>query len=114
MAEQTAVAALHPNSNWSSCAFPSEAEKVDEAFVTLQALVGPDGKPEAVQVVKDPGFGFGEAAHTCAMANTYVPGVDEAGRRVRAKTVPFRIHFDRVQEPPSPPEPRWQQVQEQP
>ena len=44
-----------------NCPFPPEADtaQMDEAYVTLQVDVRPDGTPGAVRVVTDPGSGVG-------------------------------------------------------
>jgi hypothetical protein len=79
----------------SSCGFPSEAAvaKIDAAAVTLRVLVGPDGLPKAVQVLEQPGFGFGSAATRCAMARKYQAGTDDLGVPVASWTPPIRLRF---------------------
>jgi len=79
----------------SSCGFPSEAAvaKIDAAAVSLRVLVGADGLPKAVQVLEEPGFGFGSAAVHCAMARKYQSGTDERGVRIAGWTPPIRLRF---------------------
>src|SRR4051812_14079506 len=52
-----------------ACSFPTTADtaKIDAAVVTFRVLVAPDGSPQAVQTLQEPGFGFGTAATRCAM-----------------------------------------------
>ena len=63
--------------------------------VKVAAAVRADGTPVAIQVVSDPGYGFGAAAQACAMRHTYVPSRDEAGHTADGPTLPFAVHFDR-------------------
>jgi hypothetical protein len=74
----------------------SDIDKVDEAYVVLQAEVAPDGYPTDVFVLRDPGHGFGAAARRCAMLKKYIPGRDANGAPVAAETAPFRIHYLRA------------------
>jgi protein TonB len=74
--------------------FPSGATH-DTATVVLVARVRPDGRAESVSVVTDPGEGFGRAAKTCAMQQTYAPAQDKEGRAIAAATAPFRVRFTR-------------------
>jgi len=78
-----------------TCGFPSAADaaKIDAAVVVLRVLVGPDGAPKLVQMLEEPGFGFGSAATRCAMARKFEPGSDERGVPVTAWTPPIRIRF---------------------
>lgn len=64
-----------------NCPFPQEADtvQVDEAYVTLQVDVRPDGTPSSVRVVDDPGNGFGREARRCAMGKRYEPALDHDG-----------------------------------
>jgi len=80
-----------------SCPFPEEADssQIDDAYVTLQVSVGPEGAATAAQVVSDPGHGFGREARRCAMARRYVNGLDRDGNPIPGTTRPFRVHFSR-------------------
>jgi len=79
------------------CDFPPEAdsEQIDEAYVTLQVVVGIDGKPKKVTVLQDPGHGFGRMAYQCAQRETYNASYDRAGTAIEGETRPFRVHFTR-------------------
>ena len=79
------------------CDFPPEAdaEQIDEAYVTLQVVVGADGHAKKVTVVQDPGHGFGRLANQCAMRETYNTQLDHDGNAVEGQTKPFRVHFVR-------------------
>jgi protein TonB len=82
---------------WNDCPFPGEAdaEQIDQAFVLLQVSVRPDGTPESVNVLQDPGHGFGREARKCAMRKRYVNGLDAEGNAIRGNTKPFRVRFER-------------------
>jgi periplasmic protein TonB len=82
-------------SDWDcSSMFPSAAT-VDTATVVIVARVRPDGSPEAITVVTDPGQGFGKAAKSCAMRQRYAAAEDREGRAIAASTAPFRVRFTR-------------------
>ena len=53
------------------------------------------GKATAVSVLKDPGFGFGEAARRCAYAVHFTPALGRDGRPTEAMSPPIRVHFFR-------------------
>ena len=57
--------------------------------------VRPDGSPQSVKVVSDPGNGFGRAARTCALGRRYQTGLDRAGQPTTAATPPIRVKFTR-------------------
>lgn len=80
-----------------NCPFPPEADaaQVDQAVVTVVVTVRPDGSPQSVQVVSDPGNGFGRAARTCALGRRYQTGLDRAGQPTTAATPPIRVRFTR-------------------
>jgi hypothetical protein len=80
-----------------ACSFPTAADtaKIDAAVVTFRVLVGPDGSPQAVQTLEEPGFGFGSAATRCAMARKYSPASDEQGVPYAAWTPPIHLRFVR-------------------
>ncbi len=83
--------------DWNDCPFPAEAdaEQIDQAFVMIQVRVRPDGSPESVTVLQDPGHGFGREARKCAMRKKFSPGLDPDGRPVMGTTKPFRVRFER-------------------
>jgi periplasmic protein TonB len=88
--------AMPKSLNW-NCGFPAEAdmEQVDSAVVRIVVTVSPDGRAKSVQVMKDPGFGFGALARQCAFRNAYVPGFDALGSTVTKTTPPFAVRFSR-------------------
>jgi len=83
--------------DWNDCPFPGEAdaEQIDQAFVLIQVKVKPDGSPESVNVVQDPGHGFGREARKCAMRKKYSQGSDPDGNPIGGMTKPFRVRFER-------------------
>jgi len=85
-----------PSSGSWSCSrlFPADAT-VNVASVTIVVLVSAEGRPTAVQVVSDPGGGFASAAKSCAMGQSYRPGLDSEGRATATQTAPFAVRFTR-------------------
>jgi periplasmic protein TonB len=94
--DRSRVASLAGASEW-SCPFPPEADsaQIDEAYVTLQVDVGPDGAAAAARVLADPGNGFGREARRCAMIKHYAVALDRDGNPIAGATKPFRVHFSR-------------------
>jgi protein TonB len=80
-----------------NCPWPAEAdaEQVNEQTVVLQARVGADGRAESVDVLSDPGFGFGAAARLCTLRTRFEPARDAAGQPITAQSPPIRVHFFR-------------------
>lgn len=78
------------------CPWPSEAEgeDINEAVVVIKATVGVDGRPQTVQIVSDPGHGFGREAKMCALRKRWEAGLDKDGNPTTA-TAPVRIRFTR-------------------
>jgi protein TonB len=66
---------------------------VNEAAVVLRVLVQADGSVQAVNVLADPGSGFGDAARTCAMRTPFRPALDDDGGPVAAWSPPIRVRF---------------------
>jgi protein TonB len=93
--DRSRAASLSGGSQW-SCPFPSEADtaQIDEAFVSLQVDVQPDGTPTAVRITQDPGNGFGREARRCAMNKHYQSALDHDGNPI-AGTWKARVHFSR-------------------
>ena len=85
------------NDNWNECPFPPEADSddINEAYVTMEVLVGANGRAQQVTIVKDPGHGFGREAQKCAMRKMFATQLDRSGNPMAGKTKPFRIHFER-------------------
>lgn len=82
---------------WAACAFPPEAdaEQIDFQLVTIMVTVRPDGTPQSVKVVNDPGRGFGRAARQCAMSKKFLPALARDGSPVLSATPPFTVRFQR-------------------
>ena len=85
------------NLEWSSCSFPPEADtdQVDYAVVRIMVTVRPDGSPQSVKVLSDPGHGFGRAARMCALSKRYSPAFDRSGTAISGTTAPFPVTFTR-------------------
>jgi len=54
-----------------------------------------DGHAEHVDLLSDPGFGFGAAARMCALRTRFEPARDTAGQPIIALSPPIRVHFYR-------------------
>jgi protein TonB len=80
-----------------SCPWPAEADalQVNEQTVVLRVFVRADGRADRVDVVSDPGFGFGSAARSCALATRFPPARDSSGQPIAANSPPIRVHFIR-------------------
>jgi len=94
--DRSRPASLGGAGQW-SCPFPPEADtsQVDDAYVTLQVDVAANGAPTRVQVLSDPGNGFGREARRCAMSRSYETALDHDGAAISGTTRPFRVHFSR-------------------
>jgi protein TonB len=68
---------------------------VDEQTVVLRVSVRVDGRAERVDLLTDPGFGFGAAARLCASRTQFEPARDWAGQPAAALSPPIRVHFFR-------------------
>jgi protein TonB len=80
-----------------SCPWPAEADarQVDQETVVLRVAVAADGRADRVDLVDDPGFGFGRAARLCALGTRFQPARDPAGDPIAALSPPIRVHFSR-------------------
>jgi protein TonB len=80
-----------------TCPWPAaaDAQQVDEQTVVLRVAVRADGRAERVEVVSDPGYGFGPAARQCALGTRFEPARDGGGQPVAALSPPIRVHFFR-------------------
>jgi protein TonB len=80
-----------------SCPWPAEADarQVDQETVVLRVVVRADGRADRVDLVDDPGFGFGRAARLCALGTRFQPARDPAGDPIAALSPPIRVHFSR-------------------
>jgi len=83
--------------SWNDCEFPAEAdiEGIDSAVVQLTVTVGPNGRAKSVTVLKDPGFGFGQSARTCAFRKQFNAALDRSGTAITMSTAPFTVRFTR-------------------
>lgn len=80
-----------------NCPWPAEADaqQVNEQTVVLRVTVRADGRADRVDVLSDPGFGFGTAARLCAQRTRFEPARDPVGQPVAALSPPIRVHFYR-------------------
>jgi len=80
-----------------SCPWPAEADarQMDQETVVLRVAVGAEGRADRVDIIEDPGFGFGRAARQCALGTRFEPARDPAGERIAALSPPIRVHFSR-------------------
>jgi protein TonB len=94
--DHSRIAGVSGSKDW-NCPFPPEAdsEQIDQAFPTIQVAVRPDGTPERVTVLSDPGHGFGRAATRCAMQQRYETALDSDGKPIAGLTKSLRVHFER-------------------
>ena len=80
-----------------NCPWPAEAdaEQVNEQTVVLRATIGADGRAEHVDVLSDPGSGFGTAARLCAQRTRFEAARNAAGQPIPAPSPSIRVHFYR-------------------
>ena len=80
-----------------SCPWPKAADRaqIDEQAVIVKVLVRADGSAEAARALGDPGYGFAEAARSCALGRPYLPARDRRGDPIRAESPPIRVRFTR-------------------
>lgn len=88
--------ALERKDEW-ECPWPAddETEDIDVALVSIAVTVDATGHAVRVDVLIDPGHGFGRAARRCAMQQRYLPGLDRDGHAITTTTAPFRVRFVR-------------------
>lgn len=80
------------------CGWPEEAEDSDleEAFVTMRIALDAAGAVTGVELLSDPGYGFGRRMQWCARARMkFEPARDAAGNPVAGSTPPLRVRFVR-------------------
>jgi protein TonB len=84
------------NSMW-DCGFPWEADRdrIDHAIAQIQVTVKPDGTAESVELVFDPGHGFGRVAKSCAMKQHWDVGLDHDGHPITATTKTVVVRFNK-------------------
>jgi len=85
-----------PDGDW-SCPWPDDARAIHdwEREVRVRAVVRVDGSVASVELLSDPGHGFGEAALRCARAARFSPALDAAGHPVESRSPPIRVRFVR-------------------
>ncbi len=90
------AAGVRAGQDW-NCPFPAaaDAEHIDTATVILIVAVDVSATPRWVRVLRDPGYGFGQAATACALARQYIPARDKNGATLQAMTPPIRMKFAR-------------------
>jgi outer membrane biosynthesis protein TonB len=81
--------------NWQDCGFPAEAQLdgVEFGVVQLVVTVGSDGRAKSVNILKDPGSGFGNHARQCAMRRAFTPALDKNGQPIVSSTPPITVKF---------------------
>jgi outer membrane biosynthesis protein TonB len=78
------------------CGWPPEAEDLDieEAFATVRVSVRADGTVSDVQVLADPGHGFGRRAVQCVKTKVkFDTALDAAGHPIDGSTPPLKVSF---------------------
>jgi periplasmic protein TonB len=80
-----------------ACPWPVQADsaQIDAQTVVIRVRVRPGGGVDDVEVVSDPGAGFGAAAAACARQTRFEPARDASGLSVAAWSPPIRVHFFR-------------------
>ena len=79
---------------WATCPFPPEADGINLERVQILVTVSAQGKPIDVQVLSNPGHGFGREAQRCARNKTYQPALDHDGKPL-VSTVTILVTFER-------------------
>ncbi|HSY23946.1 MAG TPA: energy transducer TonB [Polyangiaceae bacterium] len=84
--DRSRTPSMADRSAWLNAPFPREADdaQIDNAEVTLQINVRPDGSIDVPAVLKDPGYGFGREAVKFAMKQKYAPALDHDGNAIPA------------------------------
>ena len=80
------------NKEW-SCPRPPGTEKITLMKVHVKVSVSWDGRATGVEVLDDPGLGFGEYAKKCALEQTYTPARDAKGQPVSGATGAIAVYF---------------------
>lgn len=83
------------STDW-SCSFPpeSDVEQINYMRVPVVVHVTAEGRAKAVDVLNDPGHGFGRAARQCALRQPFQSALDRAGRPV-AQSLATVVRFQR-------------------
>ena len=82
-----------------SCVYHAAArglnvEAIDSAVVTVRVLVDAAGKATRIQIIDNPGHGFGDTAKTCTLKAAFEAARDASGRPVAGDAL-MRIRFER-------------------
>ena len=77
-----------------NCGFPPAPDAPRSATVDLVVAVDERGKPRWVQIIRDPGYGFGQAAIACALGASYEPARNRRGEAVSGLSPRIRIRFE--------------------
>ncbi len=90
------AAQLVSSRSW-NCPFPGAADvaQIDRAVVLVSVTLNTAGKPRRVNILRDPGYGFGAAARRCAYTKSYRPARDGQCRPIASTTPPMRVLFRR-------------------
>jgi TonB family protein len=81
------------SSDW-ECRWPDAVPaRIHGAFVVLELDVSAAGIPTSIEILRDPGYGFGASARSCAGRMRYRPAVGPDGV-ARSGRFKLRIHFD--------------------
>lgn len=78
-----------------NCELPDDAGDVNSAVVTVQVVVGTDGRPARVSVLRTPSRSFARAAQQCAMRRAYQAAIHREGHKVPGRTDPLNVRFVR-------------------
>jgi protein TonB len=79
-----------------NCPFPPEAdiEQINYMRVSVVVQVNAEGNPKSVEVLNDPGFGFGRAARQCALKQAYRSALSRDGKAI-AHSLATVVKFER-------------------
>jgi protein TonB len=79
------------------CPWPKQAEASDRDHETvlIRVVVAASGTARSVEVLRDPGSGFGAAAASCALATAFLPALAVDGAPIDATSPPILVRFDR-------------------
>jgi hypothetical protein len=75
-----------------------KADQVDSTDVVLRISISATGVAKRVDILSDPGNGFGEEAKRYALAQHYRPALDRAGVPTEG-SITVRVHFQRSASP---------------
>lgn len=87
------LASLTGAGDW-DCPFPRDADRagIHQAVVDLHIAVDQLGRPRRIQILREPGHGFGPAARRCARSKRFQPARDRDGHPVTG-VVTVRVRF---------------------